>query len=234
MITDQTAYKKTLLSSVWLFKDLPTDVIDQLVLHLRAETYPQNKVIVSKGDMGTSMMIIAEGRVKIGATFWAGREMVFNIMDSGEVFGEIALLDGRERTADAIAMEKTVLYVLERRDLLPVLRRNPEVGIRMLSLLCERFRWVAGQVEDAQFLEHPIRLAKVFLWLAERYGRVAPDGIAIEISLSQRELGAFVGVRREAMNRQLGAWREEGLIDVKDGTITLLKKEAFEFMTEMT
>ena len=163
---------------MWLFKGLPPEIIDQLVLHLRAETYPAHKTIVTKGDLGTSMMIVAEGRVKIGSTFWAGREIVFNIMDAGDVFGEIALLDGRERTADAIAMEKTVLYVLERRDLLPVIRRDPEIGIRMLSLLCERFRWVAGQVEDAQFLEHPIRLAKVFLWLAERYGSTVTSAAA--------------------------------------------------------
>ena len=232
MTVSPNTRKRELLSSVWLFKELQPALIDQLVRYVRTELFRPNDVIVAKGDPGLSMMVVVEGRVKIRSIFWDGREIVFNIIDRGEVFGEIALLDGRVRTADAIAMAPTELLVLERRDLLPLMRRDAEIGIRLLSVLCDRIRRTSEQVEDLLFLGHPVRLAKILLWLATRYGRPTGDGIALEITLSQRELGTLVGVRREAMNRQLAAWRSEKLIEVKEGAITILDVEAFERMVE--
>ncbi len=227
--TDQA---RSALSSIWLFRDLPQSATDLLLRHMRAVRFLPNQIIFRKGEAGASMMLVVEGRVKICSRSWDGREVVLNLIDAGEVLGEIALLDGRERTADAIAMEATTLHVLDRRDFLPVLRQNPDIGIRLLSVLCQRLRRTSEQVEDLVFLEHPARLAKILLWLATRYGRSSADGVAIAVKLSQRELGTLVGVRREAMNRQLAAWRAAGLIGQSRGLITIPDVAAFEAMVE--
>src|SRR5262249_38640433 len=94
------------------------------------------------------MMAILQGRVRISVPSSEGREAVFKIMGEGEIFGEIALLDGKERTADAMAITACELLVVERRAFLPVLRRRPELCIRLLELLCERLRRTDQQVED--------------------------------------------------------------------------------------
>jgi CRP-like cAMP-binding protein len=231
-MSEQADEKLALFSSAWLFSELPAETIAQLLRYVRTASYRSNQIIFSRNDPGTSMMVVAAGRVKIRSKSWDGREVVFNLIERGEVFGEIALLDGRERTADAVAMGPTVLLVLERRDFLPVVRRNAEVGVRLLDVLCQRLRRTSQQVEDLLFLEHPARLAKTLLWLAKRYGAKSRDGVAIELKLSQRELGTFVGVRREAMNRQLSNWRTEGLISVKAGLITIPDIAAFEALAE--
>lgn len=230
-IDDQTD-KKKILSSVWLFQDLPAEDLDRIVPYMRTARFAADDTIIEKGEPGTSMMAVGSGRVKIRSIYWDGREVVFNFVDPGEVFGEIALLDGRERTADAIAMTDVVLYVLERRDLLPQFHRHPEIAVRMLSVLCDRVRRTSEQVEDLLFLDQPLRLAKVLLWLAKRYGSVSGDGVALQIRLSQRELGTLVGVRREAMNRQLAVWREAGVIRLDEGLIIIPDMTAFESMAE--
>lgn len=232
MTNDRVAEKRALLSSTWLFRDLSAEAIDQLVRYTRTAVFAPNETIFAKGDNGTSMMIVAEGRVKVRSTHWDDREIIFNIIDRGEVFGEIALLDGGERTADTIAMGRTVLFVLERRDLLPVLQRSPDVAIKLLSVVCQRIRRTSEQVEDFLFLGQPKRLAKTLLWLAKRYGQPSEDGIAIRLRLSQRELGSLVGVRREAMNRQLSAWRTEGMIGLDGRVITIPDVKAFERLVE--
>lgn len=224
--------RQSLASSVWLFRDLAPQAVALLVRHMRTAKYRTDQVIFRKGDPGTSMMLVSEGRVKISSRSWDGREVVLNLIDTGEVMGEIALLDGHERTADAIAMAPTTLQVLDRRDFLPVLRQNPEIGIRLISVLCQRLRRTSEQVEDLVFLEQGSRLAKVLLWLATRYGETSPDGVAIAVKLSQRELGTLVGVRREAMNRQLAAWRAAGLVQLRRGYITIPDLAAFEAMAE--
>ena len=230
--TDRLSEKRELLSSVWLFHGLPAAQIDQLSRYTRTETYRPNETIMQKGELGSSMMIVVEGHVKICSAFWDGREVVFNIMDRGDVFGEIALLDGKERTADAIAMGPTVLFVLERRDVLSLIHRTPENGVRLLSVLCDRIRHTSEQVEDMLFLDHRTRLAKVLLWLAKRYGHDDRDRVTIEMALTQRELGTLVGVRREAMNRQLATWRDDGLIELNDRMITILDLPAFTAMVD--
>lgn len=224
--------KACLITASWLLKTLAPEAVRQVLPFIRAKTYKSRQVIFRKGDPGTSMMVVADGRVKIRSISLENREVVFNLVERGDVFGEIALLDGHERTADAVAMGRTVLYVLERRDFLPLLRRNPEIGTQLLTTLCTRLRRTSEQVEDLVFLAQPARLAKTLLWLAKRYGRVSENGLQIDLKLSQRELGTLVGVRRESMNRQIGLWREQGLLAQQKGVITIRDVAAFESLAE--
>lgn len=224
--------KAALITGSWLLKSLPPEAVRQILPFVRTASYKRDQVVFKLGDPGTNMMMVAEGRVKICASSWDEREVVFNLIERGEVFGEITLIDGRERTADAIAMENTVLYVLERRDFMPLLRKNPEIGTELLAVFCARLRRTSEQVEDLVFLEQPARLAKTLLWLAKRYGRPSPDGVEIKVKLSQRELGTLVGVRRESMNRQLGLWKSQGILTLHNGFITIRNVATFEALAQ--
>lgn len=229
---DRADDKASLIAGSWLLKTLSPDAVRQVLPFIRAKTYKSGQVIFRRGDPGSSMMVVADGRVKIRSTSVENREVVFNLIERGDVFGEIALVDGHARTADAVAMGRTVLYVLERRDFLPLVRGNPEMAMHLLATLCTRLRRTSEQVEDLVFLAQPARLAKALLWLAKRYGRPSENGLQIDLKLSQRELGTFVGVRRESMNRQLGLWRSQGLLALQQGVITIRDAAAFEVLAE--
>jgi len=219
------AETRGLIEGHWLFDQMPADLVDGIARHARIETYTPGETIFHKDDPGLGLMAVVEGRVRISSTSIEDREVTLNIIERGEIFGEIALLDGGPRTADATAMEPTRLLVLDRRDFLQLLRRRPEAATKIIHVLCDRIRRTTEQLEDSTFLLQSARLAKTLLRLAERYGE---NGTHVDLKLSQRELGTLVGMRREAMNRQLGKWRELGIIAIEDGRISVLDAEALE------
>ncbi|MBL6927645.1 MAG: Crp/Fnr family transcriptional regulator [Rhodospirillales bacterium] len=188
--------------------------------------------VFMKGDPASGMMAVISGRVRISSYSSEGREVVLNVIGPREVFGEIALIDGGERTANAVAMENTELMVLERRDFLPFLERNPELCIKLLMVMCHRLRRTSEQLEDFSFLDLRTRLAKRLLDLANDHGIEEDGGVRISLTLSQRVLGAMMGTSREAVNKQLRAWEDEGLLRLKRGSVTLLDPEQLELIVE--
>src|SRR6516165_10196692 len=133
-------------------------------LRIKLDTPPEPKEHPAK------LMAILRGRIRISVPSSEGREAVFKIMGEGEVFGEIALLDGKERTADAMTITPCELLVVERRAFLPILRRRPELCIRLLELLCERLRRTDQQVEDLLVRHFENRLARTLLRLGQEHG----------------------------------------------------------------
>ncbi|MBW7851984.1 MAG: Crp/Fnr family transcriptional regulator [Rhodospirillales bacterium] len=178
-------------------------------------------VIFQRGDPGDGMMAVVRGRVKICNHSADGKELVLNILKPGDVFGEIALLDGEPRTADAVAMETCELLILERRHFLPFLDRHPRVAQRLLAVLCQRLRRTSTHFEDAIFLDVPARLARALLQLASAFGIPAKAGVCIDLKLSQQQLGSVVGVTRESVNKYLGEWQKAGWIAIRNGYITV-------------
>ena len=178
------------------------------------------EVIFRVGSPGDIMMAVVTGTVRIVATSPQGKEIVLGDLKAGEVFGEIALLDGGERSADAVALTKCELLALERRDLMAALQRNPEACLRLLELVCKRLRETDERITEIAFFELPVRLAKVLLRTAgtpAAAARVANPKVA----LSQRELGNMIGGTRESVNRCLRDWQRRGIIRLAKGWIIL-------------
>ena len=128
--------------------------------HARLQAVPARQEIFHKGAPGLGLLAVLRGKVRISSIGPDGNQVVLNIMNVGDVFGEIALLDGKERTADAVAMTECELLAIDRRDFVPFVRANPEVALRLLSVLCERMRHTTEQIEDMIFLDAPQRLAE--------------------------------------------------------------------------
>ncbi len=216
---------KRILSQHFLMKHLPSADLDRLAQLATPRRYQTGEAVFMKGDAGSSMMAVLSGRIRICAYSAAGREVVLNVIGPGEVFGEIAMIDGGERTADAFAMEPTELLVLSRRDFMPFLERNPQVCVKLLEIMCRRLRWTSEQLEDVNFLDLRSRLAKRLLYLTDHHGEPEPAGGNIGVRISQHMLASMIGTSREAVNKQLRFWEEEGVIDVRRGSITVLKRE---------
>jgi len=224
--------KKAILGGHSLLRHLSDDELDELVRYARAQRHAKGEMIFRKWTPGTGMMAVASGRVKICSVSMDGKEFVLNFVNPGEIFGEIALLDGEDRTADATALEDTEVVVLERRDFMPFLERHPRTCIKLLGVLCRRLRHTNELIEDTLFLNVAGRLAKRLVRFARVYGKQLPDGILIPLKLSQREIAALIGVTRESINKQLRAWQEARCIRVDRGLITITDMAALEEMAE--
>ena len=181
-------------------------------------------MIFNKGDPGDCLYGILAGRVRIYSASPEGAEIMLNVMEQGELFGEIALLDGSTRTASAAAMEQADLLRIHRAHFLPYVKANSDLILAMLTLLCQRLRWSTSVIEDAAFLTFPARLAKRLLVLAEHYRRSQEHEITVP--LSQHELGSMVGAGRETINKQLALWRSAGIVDTGRGAVVIRNCEA--------
>ncbi len=190
-----------------LFADLGPEVIDCLAEMATTRMMRAGELLFQVGDPGDTLYGIRRGEIRIETGTEAGRRIVLNSLGAGDLFGEIALLDGHERTADAVAAVASEVFVLRRSDLLAYLKREPDVAIRLIGLLCSRIRYIAGQMNELATLSLGARLARRLTVLAEDFGN--------EIQISQEQLGAFVGGTRESVNRQLQVWRRAGYIDLR-------------------
>ena len=166
------------------------------------------------------------GSIKISSLSNEGKEIVFNIINAGEIFGEIAVLDGEERSADATAMTDCELLVLNRRDCLRLLENRADLCMILLRILCQRLRQTSEQVEDVMFRHLESRLAKALLRRAESVGLHGPQSTSVELHLSQRELGNMAGGSRESVNKILQNWHRQGLIDLGKSSVLIRDIEA--------
>jgi CRP/FNR family cyclic AMP-dependent transcriptional regulator len=214
-----------LLAKVPLFAGLPAVERERLGDLLRPQRFARGQVIFLEGDQGTALCLIAEGRVRIQLTGADGREVVLTVYGPGEIFGEMALLDGEPRSADAIAQDDARVYWLQREEFAAFLDSHPRAAMTMLASLSRRLRHTTRVVQDAAFRDVPARLARVLLDQAERSGQPVPGGIRIEGRITQGELAAMVGASRETVNRALRGFERRGLIRWDDHHLVLAQTE---------
>jgi CRP-like cAMP-binding protein len=186
--------------------------------------YPEAARIFAKGDPGDSMMAVLHGRVVISDSSLDGRQVVLTTLREGDVFGEMALLDGKERSANATAAVKCDLLVVRRNSFLSLLKHRPDVCMGLMVVLCERLRHTNEQVEDFAFLGLERRIAKLLLRLAQETKQSAVSQSRLKIS--QRALAEFVGGSRERTNKLLQNWKRAGIIAIENGSIQICDAEA--------
>jgi CRP-like cAMP-binding protein len=211
--------KLALLRNHSLFRDLPVSVLEHLGSYMKMRKARKGVVIFSKGDPGSGLLGVLSGMVKVSIASAEGKDIVLNIFREGEVFGEIALLDGRPRTADATAMSDCELIVIERRDFVPFLRDHPDVTLKFIEILCSRLRRTSEQVQDVTFLSLPTRLAKTLLQLTSKGDAQARRR---KVAITQREISQMIGRSRESTNKQLRAWAKRGWIRLERGGVSVL------------
>ena len=213
----------TYLKQVHIFNSLSEDELSTLASAVRKRTFRQGEVIFHRDDPGQVLYIIKEGKVKICLISPEGQEISLVVFGKSEYFGELALLDGQPRSADAIALEKVECLALQRKDFHNAIMKHPQIAIHAMEVLCERLRKTDQQVEDLIFLDVYGRVAKKLLELADSHGSKAPDsdGIRIEMRLTQQELASMVGASRESVNKVLGYFTEKQYISIDKHRITI-------------
>ncbi len=224
--------RRTALLASPLFQAMEPAELDEILKFAGERRAAKGSTIFQKGDQGSSLMAVLSGRVRVSTVSADGKEITLNVIDKGEVFGEIALLDGNPRSADATASEDTVLLVIERRHFLPFLCRNDSLYLRLLAVLCDRLRQTSTALEEIALFDLPARLARVLLKLAGDYGRAAGTGMRIEVKMSQRDLANLVASSRESVNKQLRVWREGGVVEMECGYLVVRRPQELRALLE--
>lgn len=178
--------------------------------------------LFAHGDTGRTVVLVLDGFLKLSMTTLAGREVVYELVGPGSVFGELAVLNGWPRSADAVALSPCRVLSVHGEGFRRVLVRSPEALVGMVQLLSGRLRAVTERMTDGLDLPAPARLAKALLQLAALHSHPVPEGLRIDVQLSQRELGAITGLTRESINKQLAAWRDDNWVQVSDRFVTVL------------
>lgn len=192
----------------------------------RPKVFEKGDTIFRRGDRAEQFFFIREGRIEISIVLASGQKAVLNQMGAGEVLGEIAVLDGGARTADAtVASDEAELVAIGQRHLLDVLAHSPTASLALIRELCRRVRNASDMFEVKSEKSARVRLARTILRVSMKWGE-RRDGATLIAGFSQGELGELAGLARENVNRQLGNWEAEGLIRREGETLHLLQPEA--------
>lgn len=226
------AAKRDVLAATPLFAALAQDEAAALASLASERRVPREAAVVRRGEPGTSLLVLVNGRLRAGSVSADGRELTMGTMGPGTVLGEIALLDGRPRSLDVTAMIDSTLLVVERRDFLPFLCARPDLMLRVMALLCDRLRRASKAFEDVALAPLSTRLARLLLDLAHEHGAEDPAGIRIRLRVSQRDMSAQVAATRERVNKQLRQWHEAGVLGEQDGHLVLRRPAVLRALLE--
>lgn len=197
--------------------------VDRVVMHGRAIRYRKGELIFSRDDPGDALHVVMSGTVKVHNSTNEGREVVLNFLRSGDLVGEIAVLDGGPRTASATMIEAGEIFRVGRRDLMPVLSASADALIEVVAILCEKLRSTSDTVET-NLRKLDARFAAGLMRLCQAYGRRTASGIAIDLAANQTDLGAYLGLSRENASRQIAKLARAGIVRV-DGTVLMVLDE---------
>ncbi len=213
---------KDLLAEVPLFEGLSEVELNLVAARVRQLHRKEGANIFHRNDPGVALYIIVSGKVKIHNETNDGGDHIITILGDGEFFGELAVLDGEERSADATTLAPTELLMLIRDDLHDIIRRNPSISLVLLETLAGRLRRTTEIYLAYSELDVNGRLALQLLRLAEQNGIVGTNGIRIDLKLTQTDLGALVGASRESVNKVMGFLKRQGHVSVDErGQITI-------------
>jgi CRP/FNR family cyclic AMP-dependent transcriptional regulator len=205
---------------------LPEQDLLALLRQSPVRALPKNRVLFRSGDEGRSVVLILQGHIKLSTMASNGREVVLEIAGPGTIFGELAVLNGSPRRADATALTACRVMAFDGAQFRKLVGRTPEAMFAAIRLLSARLSAITEQGMDAVSLPAPARLAKALLHLTHQHSGRLENGV--QIRLSQRELGAMTGLIRESINKHLNAWLVAGRIELVGGSVTLCDVRALQ------
>lgn len=217
--------ESSLLARSGFLADLSPPDLRDLAAHLRRRRYSKGQILFAQGEPGASLFVVESGRVNTVLAYSDGKELVLNSYGPGDVFGELSLLDGEGRFADAVVECDSQLLVLGRDEFVRFLEERPRTAISLLAIVTRKVRRLTRQVHDIAFLDVPARLAQALLDLSAARGKPVDGGAARSIRTTQTEMAGMIGATRESVNKWLGYFEDRGLIRRTRGQVTVLRPD---------
>lgn len=217
------------LTSVPIFSDLNEDSLEKVSKLGSVRAYGKNSVILTEAEDGTALFVIISGKVKVCrvGNDDPGKEVILSILNPSDFFGEMALLDGLNRSASVIAMEESKLFIIQRGDFLNLLHEHPEVSITLLQELTQRLRAQGMKIKALSLKDAEGKVATVLLQLADDVGRIKQGVVEIEKLPYQQELANMAGTSRETISRTLHSFAKKGLVELDGSKLRITNYENF-------
>lgn len=219
------AEKLWYLQRINLFADMTAEDMRYLAARTQMRRYPRGQVIVRPDDPPDAIYLIKEGRVKLCRYSPAGRVQILALLERGDIFGERALVGVRPEV-HCEAFEDTLVCVLRRADFEDLVRRKPDLALRVVRVLAERLRDAEETIGRLALHDVPARLAALLVRLAEAYGEPHGDGRRLALRLTHQDLAGMIGATRETVTLTLNRFRDEGLIAVEERHIVIRDSRA--------
>jgi CRP/FNR family transcriptional regulator, cyclic AMP receptor protein len=216
-----------------LLAALPEENAEEVFALGKPKRFRKGETLFQQGDAGDCAYLILSGAVKISIVSAAGREIVFAYLSVGDLVGDISVLDECPRTASATAAEPVDALVIHGADLQRQMADSPELSHAVIRFLCARLRATNELLESDRSFQTGPRLARGILRLLREHGHGGEHDAHLDFAINQTDLGAFVSLSRENVNRQLKDWARAGLLEVKAGKIIVKDREALEDAAEI-
>lgn len=215
------------LQDIPLFQGLSVQQLQSISQDIQPRQFNQNDIIFREGDPGQVVYLVQSGQVRIYVNGLDGSETsVILFGRPGDMFGELAVIDGLPRSATAVALGETLLYTINRESFRQHMQRFPQLALNFMKELTHRVRYNTRQMDSLASLPVSQRLARKLLELAQDYGRIEAGNVIIDMTLTQTNLASLIGATRESTNKILRDFRERCLIWFEHGRITVLDADA--------
>lgn len=216
-----------LLGQTTMFSGLDNSALQRLAEHVEVRGYRSHQVIFKEGDLGEGAFAIAEGMVKLEVKRRSGERMLLTTLQAPDTFGELCLLHGGGRSADAVASVATTLLHVPKAVFRTLLTQEPTLAEAVFISFGSVIRQLTGQAADLALLDLRARVAKALVTLAEKQSKIikADFPSILELRLTQTELAQMTGGSRQSINQVLGTFQTRGLIELRNRTVVIKKLE---------
>jgi CRP-like cAMP-binding protein len=217
------------LKSVPLFSELDDDTLLKLTKTGSVKSYGKDTIILTESDAGSALFILVAGKVKISriSSEESNKEVILSILNPSDFFGEMALLDGLNRSATVTAMDDSDVFIIQRNDFLELIKDHPEVSISLLQELTQRLRAAGMKIKALSLKDAEGKVATVLLQLADDVGRIKRGVVEIEKLPFQNELANMAGTSRETISRTLHSFAKKGLVEMEGSLLRIVNYEKF-------
>tara|TARA_B000000532_G_scaffold80256_1_gene63977 strand:- start:354 stop:1037 length:684 start_codon:yes stop_codon:yes gene_type:complete len=219
--------KIELLQSVSIFWDLNEDELGHIADKMVAKHFENGNYIFLEDSEGEQCFFVLEGSVKVTRLSKDGREVILAMLNEGDFFGEMSLLDGESRSANVIALEKTKVLTLDRNDFIEVVNDYPQIAVQLLKELARRLRKSDRQIASLSLSDAEKRIALCIIRFADEQGVIQNGKVSIPKTPIQQDIANMAGTSRETVSRALGLLEKEDLIERNGRELIILDYKKF-------
>lgn len=216
-----------LLKKIPLFSSLKDEELEAIYKVAIIKKFKKDHFILLENEGGDTLFVIITGKVKVTVFSELGKEVIFSILEDGDFFGDMSLLDGNPRSASVVAVEDSEVRMIRRLDFIRILENHPSIALKLLEELTFRLRKADERIESLAFLDVTGRVAGILLQLASEKGVHLSDGVLIKSRPTHQELANMIGTTRETVTRVLKQLERKNYIIISGKDITIIDPESF-------
>lgn len=215
------------LKTVPIFSELNTETLREISKLGTRKFYKKDAVILHENESGSALCVIISGKVKVSRSSDDGREIIFSILNPSDFFGEMAIIDGLNRSANVTAIEESELFLIQRTDFLNLLQEHPAISIALLQELTRRLRISDIKIKSLSLRDAEGKVAAVILQLADDSGKIKQGVVEIERMPFQHDLANMAGTSRETISRAINSFIKKGLVELEGVKLRITDYQKF-------